>query len=148
MMRKCKSCGTEHPFEHYQITDKRRGYRRHECRECYCSRQRRYYSERTEEYKGRSTSMNAMLHRKAVEAYGGKCACCGETEWLFLTIDHINNDGAERRKTEHGSGTTFYRWLRNNDYPEDFQVLCYNCNLGKHRNGGVCPHKEGSETIP
>jgi hypothetical protein len=26
--------------------------------------------------------------------YGEQCACCGESERLFLTIDHINNDGA------------------------------------------------------
>ncbi len=33
------------------------------------------------------------------KAYGGYvCTCCGETRELFLTLDHINNDGAEHRK--------------------------------------------------
>ena len=32
-----------------------------------------------------------------------------------------------------------YRWLKNHNYPEGFQVLCYNCNLPKGVYG-VCPH--------
>lgn len=23
-----------------------------------------------------------------------------------------------------------------------FQLLCYNCNLGRYHNGGTCPHKD------
>ena len=31
--------------------------------------------------------------------YGGyRCNCCGETERMFLTLDHINNDGGNFRK--------------------------------------------------
>ena len=77
-------------------------------------------------------------------AYGGyKCVCCGETEPMFLSIDHINNDGAKERKSGkyHGSGTAFYQWLRKNRYPFGYQVLCMNCQIGKHKNGGVCPHQ-------
>ena len=77
-------------------------------------------------------------------AYGGyKCACCGETEPMFLSIDHVNNDGAHERKSGlyNGSGTAFYQWLRKNGYPSGYQVLCMNCQVGKHKNGGVCPHQ-------
>lgn len=69
-----------------------------------------------------------------------KCNCCGELEILFLSIDHINNDGAEHRKKIGGSGTTMYYWLIRNNFPTGFQVLCFNCNQGK-RILGVCPHK-------
>src|ERR1700690_1237472 len=32
-------------------------------------------------------------------AYGGYvCACCGEMEKAFLTLDHLNNDGNKHRK--------------------------------------------------
>ena len=80
---------------------------------------------------------------EVLEAYGGAvCSCCGETEPLFLSIDHINEDGAEMRKI-HGSGIDFYRWLKKHDYPGGFQVLCMNCNLGKAINGGQCPHVTG-----
>jgi hypothetical protein len=77
----------------------------------------------------------------AFNAYGGaKCVCCGETEFIFLTIDHINNNGNEHRM-EIGKGS-IYPWLKANNYPKGFQVLCFNCNQGKHINGGICPHKE------
>jgi len=71
-----------------------------------------------------------------------KCACCGEREIRFLTIDHINNDGAEHRKTANvGGGQQIIGWLIKNDFPEGFQILCYNCNMAKGHYG-ECPHKE------
>ena len=90
------------------------------------------------------------LQNDAIMAYGGYvCACCGETEPLFLTIDHINNDGNKHRK-QYQSGDGLYKWLKQHDYPEGFQILCMNCNHGKRRNNGVCPHltREGATTIP
>jgi hypothetical protein len=92
-------------------------------------------------------------HRKATKAeyvnqvlahYGAYCACCGERNRLFLTIDHVNNDGFLHRKTVYSADLP--RWLIDNNFPKGFQILCYNCNCGKNRNGGVCPHKtqEGS----
>jgi hypothetical protein len=78
------------------------------------------------------------LREDVLRAYGESCACCGESEPRFLQIDHINNDGKAHR-TEIGT-SGLYRWLKKNGYPEGFQTLCANCNLGKHLNGGVCPH--------
>ncbi len=76
-------------------------------------------------------------------AYGGyKCACCGETEPSFLSIDHINNDGAKhKRENRLHTGEQMYRWLVRNDFPDGFQVLCMNCQWGKRNNSGICPHK-------
>ena len=74
------------------------------------------------------------------------CACCGEKEILFLHIDHINGNGAEHRrqlKKELGyypGGNNLPYWLKKNDYPDGFQVLCANCNLGKRTNE-KCPHQ-------
>ncbi len=70
-----------------------------------------------------------------------KCKCCGESIERFLTIDHINNDGREHRKTNNEARKNLYKWLIKNNYPDGFQVLCYNCNCGKALNNGVCPHK-------
>ncbi len=81
--------------------------------------------------------------------YGLSCACCGESLYEFLTIDHINNDGAKQRKEifgplhRSGAGTAIYKWLIKNNFPEGFQTLCWNCNCGKRINNGVCPHKKG-----
>lgn len=68
-----------------------------------------------------------------------KCACCGIRNYEFLSIDHINNDGAKHRKKVPSS--QLYQWLRLNKYPEGFQVLCFNCNLAKGFYG-MCPHKK------
>lgn len=66
------------------------------------------------------------------------CACCGITELAFLTIDHINGNGAAHRRSI--GRVNFYAWLIRNEYPDGFQVLCYNCNCAK-RDGAECPHK-------
>lgn len=78
------------------------------------------------------------LKHEAIMAYGGyRCACCGETEPKFMSIDHIENNGAQHRREVWGVS----RWLKVNGYPKGFQVLCMNCNFGKFMNGGVCPHQ-------
>lgn len=77
---------------------------------------------------------------------GGKCACCGESEPLFLTLDHVNNDGNMYRRHKKSDYALMYRWFIKNDFPNGFQLLCLNCNQGKHRNGGTCPHLSGSTT--
>jgi hypothetical protein len=77
--------------------------------------------------------------------YGGKCACCGEAEFEFLVIDHVNGGGTQHR-LEVGSGSHFITWLLDNGLPEGFRVLCHNCNgaLGHY---GYCPHERGKLTL-
>lgn len=89
------------------------------------------------------------LHRQQVKAevfahYGGSvCACCGELTPQFLTIDHMNNDGAAHRMKIFGKkavgGYHLCLWLRSAGYPDGFQILCFNCNCAKGF-WGVCPH--------
>lgn len=71
--------------------------------------------------------------------YGKKCACCGESNLAFLSIDHIKGKGTIHRKSIK---VKINNWLIKNNFPKGFQTLCFNCNWGKHINGGVCPHKE------
>ena len=81
---------------------------------------------------------------QALQAYGGEkpaCSCCNENILDFLAIDHIDGKGNQHRKLIGEGSGTLYRWLRDNGYPAGFQVLCNNCNYGKYRNNGVCPHK-------
>lgn len=84
------------------------------------------------------------LRAKILDVYGRVCKCCGETTELFLTFDHVNNDGATQRKTLTSSNSLMY-WIIRNNYPDSIQVLCYNCNCGRARNNGICPHKFGEE---
>lgn len=80
-------------------------------------------------------------HKQLVfDHYGRFCSCCGEDELVFLTIDHIEGDGAAHRKSISGrSGFSMYTWIVKNEFPAGFQVLCFNCNAAK-RTGEVCPH--------
>lgn len=72
--------------------------------------------------------------------YGRLCACCGESELLFLSIDHI--DGV---KLAEDRAPNFYRRLvaliRKGEPRTDLRTLCFNCNSGRARNNGVCPHE-------
>jgi hypothetical protein len=110
----------------------------------------RYYANR-DRYCEKARDRRKRLKLAACNAYGGAvCACCQESHIEFLSIDHINGDGAAHRRslvTEKGwkskpnafSGSHFYLWLKKNKYPPGFRVLCYNCNfsLGHF---GYCPH--------
>ena len=91
--------------------------------------------------------VQAACKDQVFTAYGGYiCKCCGEDEPMFLSIDHIDNNGAAERKSGlyRASGTAFYQWLRKQKFPSGYQVLCMNCQVGKHKNGGVCPHQTSS----
>ena len=91
---------------------------------------------------GECRSYGQDRHRKlraeVIAAYGGVCICCGETELVFLCIDHVHNDGAAHRKKV---GVNIYTWLKKNNWPKGFQVLCHNCNHAKHVLG-ECPHQK------
>ncbi len=56
------------------------------------------------------------------------CANCGETHIEFLELDHINGGGKEHMRSINSS---LPGWLKKNNYPEGFQVLCSNCNIKK-----------------
>lgn len=84
------------------------------------------------------------LRHQVLEAYGGKCECCGDTAHEFLTIDHINGGGSAHKKAVGGSGTSVYRWLRQQGFPKDgFRLLCFNCNRS-YGAYGYCPHQKRS----
>lgn len=91
----------------------------------------------------------ARLKVEAMDVYGGACACCGESDLRFLTLDHVGGGGNTHRRLingngRNGGGVYLYQYLRNQGWPTDppLQVLCWNCNLGCQLNDGVCPHKE------
>jgi hypothetical protein len=71
--------------------------------------------------------------------YGDRCKCCGEKQKAFLTIDHVNNDGAIERKQYPTTNTMIVHIIKSG-FPDTYQILCYNCNNGK-RKTGLCPHK-------
>jgi hypothetical protein len=81
---------------------------------------------------------------ECLESYGG-CKCqCGENDVTVLTLDHVNDDGAEHRRETNTRGLNFYFMLRKNGFPSDppLQVLCMNCNIRK-RNAKYQEGKDG-----
>jgi hypothetical protein len=88
------------------------------------------------------------LKLEVFQAYGGAfCACCGEKILEFLTLDHIENNGArhrrdyaEKTKRVKPFGQAMLRILRDQGFPPGYQVLCWNCNCGKGLYG-KCPHE-------
>ena len=81
---------------------------------------------------------NAQIRQEVLDAYGAKCICCGETEKGFLTLDHVNG-----RKNVQPKGTGAYFEAKKGGYPPTFQILCFNCNLGRElRPQRICPHQE------
>lgn len=103
--------------------------------------QRRYCSKPEVRAKSRAYGKAARrkLRNELLEAYGGKCACCGESRKEFLAIDHVNGDGGQHRKEVGARGV--YNWLRKNGYPKNgFRLLCHSCNLARGLYG-YCPHE-------
>ncbi len=88
----------------------------------------------------RAHESGQALKRDMVTAYGGCCACCGEKEIAFLTLDHVGGGGAKDR-AESGGSANVYRRLKRQGWPkEGYRVLCSNCNLAT-KLGRTCPHQ-------
>lgn len=126
----CSQCGKNSPHKNGQL-----------CRIC-LDKHNAWY--KTSDYRDRYTIKRAEDKRAVMDHYGGKCFCCGEAEPCFLAIDHINGDGNSHRRKIGKWGSGFFKWLIENDFPDGFQILCHNCNMGKHLNGGTCPHQTKS----
>lgn len=67
-----------------------------------------------------------------------KCGC----------VKHISDGYLERKNKKYTSGSQFYSLIVKQNFPDKYQLLCYNCNMGRARNNGICPHWEGSTAIP
>jgi hypothetical protein len=85
----------------------------------------------------KKTEENKLLQREVFTSYGSVCACCGEDYLPFLTMDHIHGGGTKARKNMKGN-KSIYTWLKKNNFPSGFQILCMNCNWAK-RDGKECP---------
>ena len=84
----------------------------------------------------RTRELRFQARIEVINHYGGKCACCGNEQPRFLQLDHIDGGGTKH----HNSLTTsMLGYLKKNNFPPGFRVLCANCNMaiGFY---GFCPH--------
>lgn len=138
--RKCRQSGQQR-----EAKDRQDRQSRNQCVECpnilplnsyrrTCDECAQYHSDRSKRY---------LAERKELvfSVYGKSCKCCDEDNGMLLTIDHVNGDGAEHRRAIGSSNLSLYIFLIKNNFPNGFQTLCYNCNIGRYKNGGTCPHR-------
>jgi hypothetical protein len=94
---------------------------------------RRYNDKHRYRLRAQARAKTAELRAEVIAAYGGRCACpgCHVHHAELLTIDHINGGGNKHRRSIGRGSKDFYRWLKRNGYPADFQALCGSCNLAK-----------------
>lgn len=143
----CWRCGRSKPLDNFHKPPSLGVARSAMCKECHKHDQNHRYknnpdfAERTKE---RVITTARRVRREVIRHYGGSCGCCSESRIEFLSMDHVNNDGATHRRTDRGSAQ-IYSWLKKNDFPTTgFAILCFNCNLAKHHTKDNCPHHEPS----
>ena len=87
--------------------------------------------------------ISGAVQQKVWVADGLKCMYCGAKMGNSqLTIDHFE-------PLESGGKSDMYLVIarvhkKTGAWPDGLQILCYNCNSGRYRNGGICPHKSSN----
>ena len=64
-----------------------------------------------------------------------KCQCtkCDVTGINFLTLEHKNGGGTQHRKRM--AKTAIYKSIIDDNYPDEYTVLCWNCNCSRGQFG-------------
>jgi hypothetical protein len=166
MKKTCNKCGVPKPLEAFYRKAMGKAGRKAICKECIKEHNRlpeqqelaairnaRWWLNRGHDVraqqrdririKGRDYSKERRKQERAelLAIYGDRCVCCGEDNPAFLTLDHINRDGyADRKRCRTAFGFK-RRILELGGRDPNIQLLCYNCNCGRERNAGVCPHE-------
>lgn len=135
--KRCSRCKEVLPRSCFCMDRRRKDALSVRCRDCSKTHKGRsskaQAAKRTREYRLRCKA-------KTIHEYGGQCVCCGESRHGFLSIDHVNGNGSIERRARKVSKSIWIS-LKRMGYPKDeYQLLCFNCNLGRAYNGGICPH--------
>jgi hypothetical protein len=165
----CRSCLIEKNLDEFPDRKNREDGKDSYCRICYNIKSNDYYHKnkdtiakanklRYERNKDKVISSNILYRNKNKEKvnawyrdyshkirnefldmYGGRCECCGEIEYVFLTIEHVKGQiGIKRKET----GKNAYKKALSNYRPDLYKILCMNCNSAT-RFGRICPHQLG-----
>jgi hypothetical protein len=150
----CAGCERDLPVEDFHVSTQAKDGRQARCKECRRALNQtpemraaskvynlRYCETRRDELAARERRRNREARVEAILHYSGgdpKCSCCGEDEFDFLCLDHIEGGGSRQRRVD--KVTNLSMWLKRRSWPEGFRVLCHNCNFAKGLYGS-CPHE-------
>ena len=104
-----------------------------------------YYKKNSVTQTKRVKEKRLLERKQAMSHYSNgtmSCACCKESKYEFLVFDHIKGNGNLHRRSleKKYDSRHIARYLIKNNFPDGFQVLCYNCNMAKSFYG-KCPHQ-------
>jgi hypothetical protein len=120
MKRICSKCTIEQSIDNfYKSKSYSTGYFSY-CKSCVSIYNKNDGKIKSKEYKTR-------LRKEIIDKYGGKCNICNENRIEFLCIDHIDGNGNKQRK-ELGGTQKVWNWIKKNNYPNGYRILCHNCN--------------------
>lgn len=125
----CRQCFVRPPFEGLTI-----------CKRCYDYQLRERAKNRASE---RSARHRRKQREEALAHYGGRCACCDESRYEFLALDHMNGErrfGGNAPPPRAVGRSNLAAWARKHEYPASLRVLCHNCNAARGYYG-YCPHE-------
>ena len=139
-MGMCVDCGVTPP-----------ALERQRCQTCLTKRNlstKRWYEQDVDHARASLTQRRRVIRLEVLAHYGGVCVCCGENTEAFLTLDHVNDDGAaHKRELKCHGGTAMYHYAKRAGYPPTLQLLCWNCNAAKHYYK-QCPHQVARASEP
>jgi hypothetical protein len=162
-MKICSTCTNKLDYSYFYKSNNTKDGFRYECKSCVKQKSlkrntciktenteavqkkretnKQWYIKNKERIRAKSKYNHIQQRKRCITHYGAACACCGESTYEFLVIDHINGGGNKQRKE---GITKISRWLIANNFPEGFRILCHNCNsaLGAY---GYCPHSTTPE---
>lgn len=167
MHGKCERCGA--PFKLHGNRQKRCDTCRIPARLALANKQSKLYYQKNKErirIRKKATEAKRQDHYRAMKRRGMarrrilarrlvlghysegtyRCACCGENQYDFLEVDHINGAGTRENIQLFGRKATsgaLYFWLLGNGFPSGYQILCSNCNKSKGKHG-MCVHQRPS----
>lgn len=156
----CKECLNQRQREKWKNDEE---FRKKRCKETsdYNKANREKHAENVKRWRMKNPEKRAALtakfrlhqikiRKETISHYSNgenKCACCGESKIEFLVIDHIYGGGGKHRKENKLTGANrLTYWLKKNNYPSGFRVLCHNCNMARGCYG-YCPHESPEMTM-
>lgn len=140
--KSCSFCKHTLPVESFSIIHRRgRVELKSRCKACHYKIVSASRSRRRNDYNAWQRDNHQKTKLKVLSHYSNntlECACCGEKEYAFLSLDHIGGGGAKHRRSLK-SNFAIYRLLIRSGFPSGYQVLCMNCNFAEGQGG--CPHR-------